>query len=498
MLTKRQKQVLDFIKSYKDKHDYAPSLEEIKKHLRLSSVSTAHYHVQTLQNMGYLRKEENHPRALDVFAKQNLIRIPLLGRIAAGTPIEAVEDRESIAVPQDKIKASDNYFALKVAGKSMIEENIDDGDIVVIKQQSTAQNGERIVALLENKEVTLKKFYKERNRIRLEPANSNMEPILVAPDHLTIQGIVVDIIKSPASTDNSTITNVLGNKKIKDSVKTDDYLKKWLNTVQCMDCVEGLRKLPDNSIDLVVTSPPYDGIRAYNGFTYDLHATGKEIYRVLKEGGITAMVIQDQTKNFGKTLTTFKTVIDWCENVGFKLFETVIYRKHGGEGAWWTKRFRVDHEYIPIFLKGSRPQYFNKTPLKIPSKHGGKTMTGCATRLTNGHTLKSKKVTINPVKCRGTIWDYVTCGDGTRLKHQHPATFPDKLPVDFIRCFCPPGGIVLDPYMGSGTTAIAAIKLGRKYIGFDISEDYCKLAEKRTKQEANVGQKEFELVNITS
>src|SRR3989344_4713714 len=128
MFTKRRKQVLDFIKNYLSKHDYAPSLEEIKKHLRLSSVSTAHYHVQALQDMGYLRKEENQPRALDVFAKQNLIQIPLLGRIAAGTPIEAVEDKESIAVPQDKIKANNNYFALKVAGKSMIEENIDDGD----------------------------------------------------------------------------------------------------------------------------------------------------------------------------------------------------------------------------------------------------------------------------------------------------------------------------------------------------------------------------------
>ena len=191
------------------------------------------------------------------------------------------------------------------------------------------------------------------------------------------------------------------------------------------------------------------------------------------------MVIQDQTKNFGKTLTSFKTIIDWCDTIGFKLFENVIYQKHGAEGGWWRTRFRVDHEYIPIFLKGERPHYFNKEDLKLPSKHAGKTMTGGATRLTNGNTLTSRKITINEKKCRGTIWDYTTCGDGSRLKHQHPATYPDRLPIDFIQCFCPIGGVVLDPFMGSGTTALAAILLFRQYIGFDISQEYCDLASKR-------------------
>jgi site-specific DNA-methyltransferase (adenine-specific) len=124
-----------------------------------------------------------------------------------------------------------------------------------------------------------------------------------------------------------------------------------INNVYNLDCVEAMKKLPDNSIDLVVTSPPYDSLRDYNGFIFDLHETGKEIYRVLKEGGIAVMVIQDQTKDFGKSLTSFRTILDWCDNIGFKLFETVIYRKHGTEGAWWTQRFRVDHEYMHIFLK---------------------------------------------------------------------------------------------------------------------------------------------------
>ena len=107
-----------------------------------------------------------------------------------------------------------------------------------------------------------------------------------------------------------------------------------LDDVYCGDCVEKMKGIPENSVDLVVTSPPYDQIRDYKGvLSFDLHATGREIYRVLKDGGIAVVVIQDQTRNFGKSLTTFKTIIDWCDSVGFKLFETVIYRKHGS-GSW--------------------------------------------------------------------------------------------------------------------------------------------------------------------
>ena len=269
----------------------------------------------------------------------------------------------------------------------------------------------------------------------------------------------------------------------------EETLQQWLNTTQCMDCVEGMKRLPDNSIDLMITSPPYDKTRDYAGFDYDLHATGKEVYRLLKDGGIAVMVIQDQTKSYGKTLTSFKMAVDWCENIGFKLFECLIYRKYAGEGAWWNKRFRVDHEYMPVFLKGKRPQYFNKEPLKIPSKWAGKTLTGGATRLTNGQTLKARPIKINPLKCRGTIWEYLTAGDGSQLKHLHPATYPDKLPYDFIQCFCPKEGVILDPFMGSGTTAISAKKLERNFIGFDISREYCELTKLRLKTEIKPAQK---------
>lgn len=262
-----------------------------------------------------------------------------------------------------------------------------------------------------------------------------------------------------------------------------------LNEVYCGDCVELMQLIPDASIDLVVTSPPYDKIRDYNGnLEFDLHKTGQEIFRVLKEGGIAVMVIQDQTKNFGKSLTSFKTIIDWCDNIGFKLFETVIYRKFGPEGAWWTQRFRVDHEYMPIFLKGEKPNYFNKEPLKVLSKHGGKVMTGSGARKTNGETQKTVTRAINITKCRGTVWDYLMAGDKNPLKRKHPAVFPDKIPYDFIQCFCPEEGIVLDPFAGSGSTLVMAKKLGRKFLGFDIVPEYCDLAKERLKTELYVDQ----------
>ncbi len=280
------------------------------------------------------------------------------------------------------------------------------------------------------------------------------------------------------------LTNPIKHKPIH-SLQVTEKLGEWLiNDVYCIDCVEGMKGIPDNSVDLIVTSPPYDGIRDYNGkFDFNLSETGRQCFRILKSGGIAAMVIQDQTRDFGKTLTSFRTIIDWCDNIGFKLFECVIYRKNGSEGAWWTKRFRVDHEYMPIFLKGDRPQYFSKEPLKVPSKHGGKVMTGSGARMTNGGTQATVTRPINLMKCRGTIWDYLMAGDKNPLKRKHPAVFPDKIPYDFIQCFCPNDGIVMDPFSGSGSTLVMAKKLRRKFIGFEIAREYCDIAQERLKKE---------------
>ena len=476
MATKKQIELLNFIKTYSKKRGYSPSIPELAKHFR-RAVGTIHEHLQKLQEGGHLRKEENKRRGIVISETEKLVQIPLLGTIAAGQPIEAVQDKETIAVPKSKIPRSSEVYALRVVGNSMIDENINDGDIVLVRQQETAENGQKVVALIDNHEATLKKFYKEKGHIRLQPANKNMEPIILRNGRdIAIQGVVLDVIRE----EGTPIVQLPEHKEVK------KYKELPLNKILCGDAVDIMRKFPPNSVDIVVTSPPYDAVRDYKGKPkFNLHEAGKETYRVLKDGGVAVMVIQDQTKNFAKSLTSFKTIIDWCDNVGFKLFETAIYRKYGAEGAWWNKRFRVDHEYMPIFLKGERPQHFNKEPLKIPSKWGGKTLTGGGTRLTSGVRINTRPIKINPMKCRGTIWEYLTAGDGSRLKHQHPATFPNQLPYDFISCFAPKNGVVLDPFVGSGTTTVAAKNLGYKYIGIDIAPEYCAIAEKRMREETD-------------
>lgn len=349
MITKKQKEILEYIKKYQSKHEYSPALEDIKKHFRMSSVSTAHHHVKKLEEKGFLRKDENKPRSISVFDNEKMVNIQLMGKIAAGRPIEAMIEKETIAIPQSKISNSGSYYALRVAGDSMIDENINNGDIVLVKQQETAENGQKIIALIDNHEATLKKFYKEKGYIRLQPANKSMEPLIFRNGRdISIQGIVLDVIR-----DEGAATIQLPEYKV-----GEEYKKLPLNKIICGDAVEIMKGIPSNSIDIVVTSPPYDAVRDYKGFSLDLHAAGREIYRILKDGGVAVMVIQDQTKNFGKTLTSFRTIIDWCDSFSFKLFETVIYRKYGAEGAWWNKRFRVDHEYIPVFLKGRKATIF--------------------------------------------------------------------------------------------------------------------------------------------
>ena len=257
-----------------------------------------------------------------------------------------------------------------------------------------------------------------------------------------------------------------------------------LNVVTVGDCLETLPRVADASVDLTVFSPPYDGIRDYNGaWTLDFHRLGKELFRVTKDGGVCAVVIGDGTKNFAKSLTTFRLAVDWCDRADWKMFETCIYERVGNPGAWWNKRFRVDHEYVLIFFKGARPKAFDKSHLMVPSKHAGKIYTG-TDRLTNGTIRKIEPKAVNPTKCRGTVWKYSTSNsEGNRLKLKHPATYPDKLAEDLIRCFSVPGDVVLDPFLGSGTTAVMAARWQRQFIGLDISGDYAEIARERLRVE---------------
>ncbi|MFH1146039.1 MAG: transcriptional repressor LexA [bacterium] len=196
-LTKRQREVLNFIVGFWDNNQYAPSYREIAVHFGLSSVSTIHSHVQLLKGKGYLDGEFNIPRALElteaVRPNVEAISLPLIGLITAGEPIEAIEDKNStVAVPADTVTGLECY-ALKVKGESMRDEGILDGDIVVVEPNFYPQNGQSVVALLNGHFATLKKFYREKTRVRLQPANSAFKPIYVR--NPVIQGVVRAVIR---------------------------------------------------------------------------------------------------------------------------------------------------------------------------------------------------------------------------------------------------------------------------------------------------------------
>jgi repressor LexA len=196
-LTKRQREILDYITEFNNSNGYAPSLREIGDHFGLSSPATVHAHIENLKKKGFLKTSYNEARSIElneVKAKwHEALELPLMGLITAGEPIEAVENKETIGVPADFVRDMVNSYVLRVKGESMIEEGILDGDYVIVERNPSPSNGDVVVALLNNAYATLKKFYRETNRIRLQPANVTMKPIY-AKDPL-IQGIVRGVIR---------------------------------------------------------------------------------------------------------------------------------------------------------------------------------------------------------------------------------------------------------------------------------------------------------------
>lgn len=197
-ITRRQKEVLDFISGFVQRNGYSPSFEEIARGLQLKSLATVHKHVTNLQTKGLLQRSHNRSRSIDVLParsskSRSSDRLPLMGRIAAGLPVEAVENPETISIG-DMIGNRD-VFALEVRGDSMRDEHIVDGDFVLVEKTSTAREGEIVVALVRGSEATLKRYYVEGDLIRLQPSNSEMEPIYVPRSDVAIQGRLLGMLR---------------------------------------------------------------------------------------------------------------------------------------------------------------------------------------------------------------------------------------------------------------------------------------------------------------
>jgi repressor LexA len=199
-ITRRQKEVIDFLTGFTQKNGYSPSYEEIAQGLGLNSLATVHKHVTNLQNKGLLQRAHNRSRSIDVLAprtsRRTSDRLPLMGRIAAGKPVEAIENAESISLSE--IIGNREVFALEVRGDSMRDEHIVNGDYVLVERTATARQGEIIVALVDGCDATLKRFYREGNMIRLQPSNAEMAPIYAPAENVVIQGKVLGMLRKYA------------------------------------------------------------------------------------------------------------------------------------------------------------------------------------------------------------------------------------------------------------------------------------------------------------
>jgi repressor LexA len=197
ILTKRQKQLYDYIDDYLARRGYAPTLEEIGEHFRLSSLATVHKHLSNLEEKGLIKRKWNFSRAIELVPQQkksDAVELPLLGTVAAGQPIEALEASDTFTVPEEFVRRQ-NTFVLRVKGNSMIEDGIWDGDYIIVEERAAADNGETVVALVKG-EATVKRFYRDKGgKIRLMPANESMAPIFAKERDVTIRGVVVAVMR---------------------------------------------------------------------------------------------------------------------------------------------------------------------------------------------------------------------------------------------------------------------------------------------------------------
>lgn len=250
-------------------------------------------------------------------------------------------------------------------------------------------------------------------------------------------------------------------------------LSDLLDAVHCMDNCKGMMLLPDESIDLVVTSPPYDDLRTYGGHSWDFYGVAWNLARVLKPGGVIVWNVADQTKDGSETGTSMRQALHF-QRLGLNLHDTMIYASD--KPPLTHNRYEQAWEYVFILSKG-KPEAWN--PIKRDAIHAGKARSGSFIKAADeGYTPANSQKPTATETLINNIWWYATGNE----KNGHPAPFPERMAADHIQSWSNKGGIVLDPFMGSGTTAKAAQELGRHYIGFEINPEYVEICQRRTAQ----------------
>ena len=247
-------------------------------------------------------------------------------------------------------------------------------------------------------------------------------------------------------------------------------MENYLNKVLQGDCLEVVKGIPDKSIDLVLTSPPYDNLRDYKGYTFNFEGIAKEIYRVLKDGGICVWIVGDATVNGSETGTSFKQAL-YFKEVGFNLHDTMIWKKTNPMPYIKKDTYTPAFEYMFVFSKG-KPKTYNLIQEKC--KYAGKIL---KTYTSNPESIRKPNKTkpTKNTKIKNNVWDYVVAG----TNYGHPAIFPEKLAEDHILSWSNEGDTILDPMAGSGTTLKMAKKNNRNYIGIEIAPEYIEIINKR-------------------
>ena len=247
-----------------------------------------------------------------------------------------------------------------------------------------------------------------------------------------------------------------------------------LNKVYCGKCQDILKDYPDGCIDMILTSPPYDKLRAYSGYDFDFIPIAEQLHRVLKPGGVIVWVVGDQTTKDGETGNSFRQALHF-QSLGFNIHDTMIYKKNAIPYPD-TKRYYACFEYMFIFSKGGEPATFN--PLKDrKNKHANMKVSGTERKVDGSlkeKPCKKRGALIKEYGFRWNVWDYNVgvCNYGDKSIADHPATFPMALAKDHILTWSKPGDIILDPIAVSGTTPLMAKENGRNFIAIDISQEY--------------------------
>jgi|TARA_Y100000310_G_scaffold327767_1_gene394642 site-specific DNA-methyltransferase (adenine-specific) len=261
------------------------------------------------------------------------------------------------------------------------------------------------------------------------------------------------------------------------AIKENKIGELGINEIHCIDCIQGMKKMPENSVDLVVTSPPYDNLRDYNGYKFHYEKIAEGLYRIMKKGGVIVWVVGDKIKNGNKSLTGFKQAL-YFQSIGFNVHDVMIYRKKNTP-FMRSNAYTNCFEFMFIFVKG-KPNTFN--PLKTKTARNGREKL-VVNKKADGI---NKKVwgELKKEKTLTNIWDYAVGLHGStsdKIAFKHTAIFPEKLAEDHILSWTNQGDLVFDPMCGSGTTCKMAKKNNRHFIGMDISKEYCEIAKERLK-----------------